>query len=94
MKIRSIGYPSETIARVQTLNLKENFPADPDSRVLEDALCLVFLERQLAALAARSTEEQMRGVERDLVRLDEQCRQRLEGQIARAQDMLCLMIAG
>ena len=53
------GYPEAVIARVQSLNLKENFPADPDSCVLEDALCLVFLERQLAPLAARSTEEQM-----------------------------------
>ena len=53
------GYPQETIARVQSLNLKDNFPEDPESCILEDALCLVFLERQLAALAARSTEEQM-----------------------------------
>jgi len=57
--LANTGYPQAVIARVQSLNLKENFPADPDSCVLEDALCLVFLERQLAPLAARSTEEQM-----------------------------------
>jgi hypothetical protein len=57
--LADLGYPEETIARVQSLNLKENFPDDPESCVLEDALCLVFLERQLASLAARSTEEQM-----------------------------------
>jgi hypothetical protein len=34
---------------VQDLNLKKNFPADPEVRVLEDALCLVFLEFQFAA---------------------------------------------
>jgi hypothetical protein len=38
------GYSEEMIARVRDLNLKKNFPADPDSRVLEDALCLVFLQ--------------------------------------------------
>ena len=53
------GYDEQLIARVQALNLKKDFPKDPSSRVLEDALCLVFLEHQLADLAAKSTEEQM-----------------------------------
>ena len=44
---------------MQDLNLKKNFPADADCRVLEDALCLVFLEFQFAALAAKSDEEKM-----------------------------------
>jgi hypothetical protein len=47
------------IRRVQDLNLKKNFPNDPESRVLEDALCLVFLEFQLAELAARSDDDKM-----------------------------------
>jgi uncharacterized protein DUF4202 len=57
--LREVGYDGEMIARVQALNLKKDFPKDPSSRVLEDALCLVFLEHQLADLAAKSTEEQM-----------------------------------
>jgi len=44
---------------VQDLNLKKNFPADADCRVLEDALCLVFLEFQFAALAAKTDDEKM-----------------------------------
>jgi hypothetical protein len=44
---------------VQDLNLKKNFPADPECRVLEDALCLVFLEFQFAGLAAKSEDEKM-----------------------------------
>jgi Domain of unknown function (DUF4202) len=52
--LRAVGYGDDTIRRVQELNLKKNFPADAESRVLEDALCLVFLERQFAALAAKS----------------------------------------
>jgi hypothetical protein len=57
--LRKVGYPAETIAKVQALNLKKNFPRDPECRVLEDALCLVFLERQLADLARKSTEDKV-----------------------------------
>lgn len=55
----AVGYDDGTVRRVQELNLKKNFPGDPESRVLEDALCLVFLERQLAALAAKSEDTKM-----------------------------------
>lgn len=57
--LREIGYDDETVRRVQDLNLKKNFPADPESRVLEDALCLVFLEFQFADLAAKTAEDKM-----------------------------------
>jgi hypothetical protein len=57
--LREVGYPATTVTRVQELNLKKNFPADPESRVLEDALCLVFLQYQLAGLAARTAEDKI-----------------------------------
>lgn len=57
--LRECGYAEEQIQRVQNLNLKKNFPSDPESRILEDALCLVFLERQLADLIAKSTEDKV-----------------------------------
>jgi len=57
--LREVGYPDETIGRVRDLNLKKNFPGDPESRILEDALCLVFLERQFADLAQKTSEEKM-----------------------------------
>jgi hypothetical protein len=57
--LREVGYDDETIRRVQALNLKKDFPADPEVRVLEDALCLVFLEFQFAALAAKSDDGKM-----------------------------------
>ena len=57
--LREVGYDEETIRRVQDLNLKKDFPASPECRVLEDALCLVFLEFQFAALAAKSEQEKM-----------------------------------
>ena len=51
------GYDEMTIRRVQELNLKKDFPNDPEGRVLEDALCLVFLEFQFADLAAKTAED-------------------------------------
>ena len=57
--LREVGYPEDAIERVQQLNLKKNFPRDPEGRVLEDALCLVFLEHQLADLAAKNAEDKM-----------------------------------
>lgn len=57
--LRDVGYNDETIRQVRDLNLKKNFPADANCRVLEDALCLVFLEHQFAELAAKTTQEKM-----------------------------------
>jgi Domain of unknown function (DUF4202) len=57
--LKEVGYPEPIITRVQNLNLKKNFPKDPETRVLEDALCLVFLEHQFADLAAKTAEDKM-----------------------------------
>jgi hypothetical protein len=54
--LRQVGYPDEVIARIKDLNLKKNFPADPEARILEDALCLVFLEFQFAEFATKTDE--------------------------------------
>jgi hypothetical protein len=55
--LRETGYDEETIQRVQDLNLKKYFPADAETRTLEDALCLVFLEFQFADLATKTAED-------------------------------------
>ena len=39
--------------------MKKNFPHDAEGRVLEDALCLVFLEHQFAELASKTAEDKM-----------------------------------
>ena len=57
--LREVGYPEPMVLKVRALNLKKDFPNDPDSRVLEDALCLVFLEYQLTYLAAKTADEKM-----------------------------------
>ncbi len=57
--LRAVGYDDAMVQRVQELNLKKNHPNDPEVCVLEDALCLVFLERQFAALAAKTDDAKM-----------------------------------
>jgi hypothetical protein len=57
--LRDAGYDEETIARVRALNLKKNFPVDPESQVVEDALCLSFLQFQLSELAAKTEPEKV-----------------------------------
>ena len=57
--LREVGYSEAIVERVQSLNLKKTFPQDPETRVLEDALCLVFLERQFSELASKTDEDKM-----------------------------------
>jgi hypothetical protein len=57
--LHEVGYPADVIKHVQDLVSKKAFPNDPESRVLEDALCLVFLEHQFTDLAAKSADEKM-----------------------------------
>jgi hypothetical protein len=57
--LKEVGYNSEIIEKVQALNLKKNFPNDPESQILEDALCLVFLEFQLEDFAKKNPEDKV-----------------------------------
>src|SRR5258706_1844500 len=57
--LREVGYPDETAQRVQDLIRKRNFPRDAEGRILEDALCLVFLETQFAETTAKTGEDKM-----------------------------------
>jgi hypothetical protein len=73
--LKEVGYPQEIIKRVQSLNLKKDFPKDPEARALEDALCLVFLEHQFADLAAKTAEEKMiNAVQKTWEKMTEQAR--------------------
>jgi hypothetical protein len=55
--LRETGYDENVVRRVQDLNLKKNFSNDLETQILEDALCLVFLEFQFADLAAKTAED-------------------------------------
>jgi hypothetical protein len=53
------GYPPGSVERAKALILRKNFAPDPEGQVLEDAACLVFLEHELAALAAKTPGEKV-----------------------------------
>ena len=57
--LQEAGYSVAVISRVQALNLKKGFPKDPETRILEDALCLVFLEHQFEGLTAKTTTDKI-----------------------------------
>ena len=57
--LQSLGYDLSTIDRVRFLNLKQGFPDDAETRILEDALCLMFLEYQFAELAQKAEAEKV-----------------------------------
>lgn len=60
--LREVGYDEATIARVTELNLKKGLGQDPDCQVLEDALCLVTLQYQLADLVEKTDPDKMVGI--------------------------------
>lgn len=57
--LSAAGYDADTLAQVQGLNLKLDPGHNPDLQVLEDALCLVFLQFQLSDLIRRTDEEKV-----------------------------------
>ena len=60
--LREVGYDGATVARVQALVRKERLKADPDAQLLEDVICLVFLEHYLADFARQQDEEKLADV--------------------------------
>jgi hypothetical protein len=55
----AVGYDEATITRVQQLVAKRGLGRDTDVQVLEDALCLVFVETQLHDVAQRLDHDKM-----------------------------------
>ena len=60
--MREAGYAEEMIAQVSRLMSKRHLKEDVDTQTLEDALCLVFLETQLAELREKTPDEKMRDI--------------------------------
>ena len=46
--LQDLGYERAVIDAVRRINLKQNLHSNPDSQAMEDALCLEFLEFELA----------------------------------------------
>lgn len=53
------GYGADTVQRVQSLVKKERVKHDADAQLVEDTACLVFLEFEFAAFAAKHDEAKL-----------------------------------
>jgi len=49
--LRGVGYDEATAQRVAELVTKKRLRSDPEAGLLQDAVCLTFVERQLASFA-------------------------------------------
>jgi uncharacterized protein DUF4202 len=56
------GYEAAEIARVGALVRKEKLKVDADAQLLEDVVCVVFLEHYLAAFMAKTEPSKMPGI--------------------------------
>ena len=57
--LRDVGYDDETIERVRNLLLKKSIKSNPEMQLLEDVICLVFLEFYFADFAPHYDEEKV-----------------------------------
>ncbi|MFO7256293.1 MAG: DUF4202 domain-containing protein [Bacteroidota bacterium] len=57
--LKSCGYDDATIELVKFLLLKKQLHTNPDTQLLEDIVCLVFLEHYLEDFASRHEEDKV-----------------------------------
>lgn len=55
--LREVGFDEPTIQAVREINLKRGLRSNPDTQLMEDALCLTFLEQEWADFAAKHEDE-------------------------------------
>src|SRR5438552_16391965 len=60
--LREVGYDEAMVGRVQSLLKKERLKEDPEAQLLEDVICLVFLEHYFADFAKEHDEEKVIGI--------------------------------
>jgi hypothetical protein len=58
------GYDAATIARVRDLLVKKRLRSDPLAQLLEDAVCLTFIELDFADFAAKHDDDKVRQIVR------------------------------
>lgn len=57
--LKDVGYDMSTIGRVEALIRKEHLKGDAESQLLEDVVCLLFLEHEFPAFAARHENDKV-----------------------------------
>ena len=74
--MKSVGYDDESIAQAADLILKKNFSKNPQGQVLEDAVCMVFLQFELAKFAAKTeTDKTIHIIRKTWVKMSESAQQ-------------------
>lgn len=57
--LKEAGYDAATIDRVRSLLMKKDLRRDPEMQLLEDVICLVFLEFTFADFSVKHEEEKI-----------------------------------
>jgi hypothetical protein len=57
--MKEVGYDDDTVDRVKTLLRKRGLKTDPDVQLMEDVICLVFLEHYFHDFAQKHDEEKL-----------------------------------
>ncbi len=57
--LAEVGYDEATIGRVETLIRKVGLARDPEVRLFEDAICMVFFENEYSDLASKHDDEKL-----------------------------------
>jgi len=60
--MKEFGYDEDTIDRVKSLILKKRMKTDPESQMLEDVVCLVFLENYFQDFSQKHEEEKIKEI--------------------------------
>ncbi len=66
--LRDAGYEQETIDRVKFLLLKKELATNSETQLLEDVVCLVFIEHYLEEFASRHDDEKVVDILRKTIR--------------------------
>ncbi|MFW2389214.1 MAG: DUF4202 domain-containing protein [Polyangiales bacterium] len=62
--MEEVGYEADTVQRVKTLLRKRGLKTDPDVQLLEDTICLVFLEHYFHDFAQKHDDEKLLSIVR------------------------------
>jgi len=62
--LQQVGHDEETVNRVETLLQKKRLKLDQGVQLLEDVICLVFLENYFADFSQQHDEEKLTGIVR------------------------------
>jgi hypothetical protein len=60
--LEDVGYDSDSIERVKKLVMKKGLKTDPEVQMLEDVICLVFLEYYFEDFSHKHEDEKLAGI--------------------------------